>query len=555
MTAVTHPLLPRATADRVAWGCVAAGGLAVVAALARYWGANPGHADRFLVLAGAAYAAYALAPGWAAEPVRPRPLVGLPLVLAGVAAFPVGYYLFVQIGPRPLVLWWLAAAVLAAAAGLTLARLGVARLRAAAFPLLFTLFALPIPLRVLVPLQDVLQEVTTSLAGAGLSGLGYDVHREEYVLALPGGKLRVEEACSGVRSVTALTAIAAFVAFLRGFGPARGALLVLLAIPVVAAVNVLRVILSGLIQEGIGPEYIRGDWHEGLGFAMVLLGLALILGLARLVGGRSGLEERVIEVDEKAKSDPSVTPSPPHPLTPSPPRGGWLAATLLLLGAAGGVAMGLLGRATEEATVADAPLDRVGTSLGGWEGRDQPVPGVVTDLLAPDRALHRWYVNNVGREATVWAFYWGAGSAIVGYHHPDVCWRSKGYEAAEKWVELVPVPGGSVPVTAREFRQGHERMVVLYWTQEGRRVWTDTDERAAESDMLSSSWHGHKWVGDLLGARTEAPGPRLTVVVVVPDAGESARREAAVLTGLIAGEVYRVCPWAAPEAGKSGRGE
>jgi EpsI family protein len=547
MAAATHPLLPRSTADRVAWGCVAAGALAVVAALAKYWGANPGHADRFLVLAGAAYAACTLSPGWAVLTVRPRPLLGLPLVLVSVAAFPVGYFLFTQIGPRPLVLWWLAAAVLAAAVGLTLARLGWARLRAAAFPLLFTLFALPIPLRVLGPLQDGLQEVTTSAAKVGLSGLGFEVTREEYVLALPGGKLRVEEACSGVRSVTALTAIAAFVAFLRGFGPARGGLLVLLAIPVVAAVNVLRVILSGLIQEGVGPEYIRGDWHEGLGFAMVLLGLALILGLARLIDRRTDSEPR-----------PSGS-GQPEPLPDgrgsdqadrgSPVRGGWVAATLLLLGAAGCVAMGLLGRATGEATVADAPLDQVGTSLGGWEGQDRPVPDVVTELLTPDRALYRSYVNNVGREGTVWVFYWGAGSAIVGYHHPDVCWGNKGFQAAEKWVEPVPVPGGSVPVTAREFRHGRERMVVLYWTQEGRRVWTDADERAAESDMLTSSWHGHKWVGDLLGARTEAPGPRLTVVVVVPDAGLSARREAVALTRLVAGEVYHVCPWAGPEAG------
>jgi EpsI family protein len=538
-------LIPSHPADRVAWGCVAAGAVAVVAALAQFWGANPGHADRFLVLAGSAYAAYVLAPGWLALPRRPRPVLGMPLLLAGAAAFPVGFYLFIRIGPRPILLWWMAGSLLAAAAGLTLARHGWPRLRAAAFPLLFTLFALPIPLRILNPLQDGLQQVTTTLSYHALTGLMDDVQREEYVLALPGGKLRVEEACSGVRSLTALTAIAAFVAFLRGFGPARGGLLVLLAIPVVAAVNVFRVVLSGLIQEGIGPEYIQGDWHEGLGFAMVLLGLVLILGVARLVG-------------EPGEAPPATPPDSPPSLPPvirPQPRGGWLTAAPLAAAAAGAVALGVLGLAAEGAVVADAPLDRVAPTLGEWQGKDQPVPDVVTDLLAPDRILHRWYVNNVGREGTVWVIYWGTGSAIKGYHHPDVCWGNKGYQAAEKWVEPVPAGGGVVPATAREFRQGRERMVVLYWTQEGRRVWTDADEHAAVSGMIGSSWYEHRWVGDLLGVRAEPPGPRLTVVVVVPDAGPSARREAADLTRLVADEIYQLCPWAAPGGTARAAGE
>jgi EpsI family protein len=463
----------------------------------------------------------------------------LPLVLVGIITFPVGYYLYSQIGPRPLILWWLTAALLVATVGLLLARHGWSRLRVVAFPLVFTLFALPIPLRILLPLQDGLQQVTTTVSYHALTGLGYEVVREEYVLALPGGRLRVEEACSGVRSLTALTAIAAFVAYLRGFGPVRGSLLVLLAIPVVAAVNVLRVVLSGAIQEGIGQEYIQGNWHEGLGFAMVLLGLVLILGVARLIGGA--------ESEGEPKPEPSVSPSPLLPLSDASPRGGWVTATLLLFGAAGGITMGWLGQATEEAVVADAPLDQVASTLGGWKGEDRPIPDTVNELLTPDRILHRWYVNNVGREGSVWAMYWGSGSAMKGYHHPDVCWRNKGYDASEKWTEPIPVPGGTLPVTAREFRQERERMVVLYWTQEGRRVWTDADERAAESDMLSSSWYGHRWVGDLLGTRHAPPGARLTVVVVVPDAGPSARREAIALTKLIAEEVYRVCPWAAPE--------
>jgi EpsI family protein len=547
MTAV---LLPRSTADRLAWGCLAVGAVVLVAALARYWGANPGHADRLLILVGAAYAAYALAPGWAALPVRPRPLLGVPLILAGIAAFPVGYFLLAQMGPRTLLLWWLAGSLVAAAAGLTLARFGWPRLRAALFPLLFPLFALPIPLRILNPLQDNLQEITTTVSYAALLLIGMEVSREEFVLALPGGRLRVEEACSGVRSVTALTAIAAFVAFLKGFGPGRGALLVALAVPVVAAVNVLRVVLSGLIQEWFGPEYIQEDWHEGLGLAMVLVGLVLVLGIARLLGGtESGTGSGTGSSTAQDTASPSVPEPVPLPVPDfSPRRHGWVAAVLLALGAAGTAALGWLGQAAEEQTAVTAPLEQISPKLGLWTGDDHPVPPVVTDLLAPDRALHRVYTNNVGEMVVVWAFYWNTGAAIKGYHHPDVCWGNKGFKATDKWTESVPVAGGGeVPVTARAFQQGKQRQVVLYWTQEGRRVWTDADEYAAVNDMLTSSVGEHKWVGDLLGVGGRDRGPRLVVVVVAPADTDRAKKEVVRVTKQVADELYRVCPWAAPE--------
>ena len=100
-------------------------------------------------------------------------------------------------------------------------------------------------------------------------------------------------------------------------------------------------------------------------------------------------------------------------------------------------------------------------------------------------------------------------------------------------------------VTAREFHQGRDRSVVLYWTQEGPHVWSDSDERAAEREMLASGWSGHQWVGRLLGATAQA-GPRLQVVVIVPTSGTTAKKDAATLSQHIAAELYRVCPWAKP---------
>jgi EpsI family protein len=204
------------------------------------------------------------------------------------------------------------------------------------------------------------------------------------------------------------------------------------------------------------------------------------------------------------------------------------------------------GRVTDDEVATAAPIAEISPALGPWSGEDQPVPPVIHDQLAPDQVVYRTYTNNFGLQAYVWVFHWTTGAAIKGYHHPDLCWGNRGYAATEQWVEPVPVGNGAtLRVTAREFRQGKTRQLILYWTQEGQRVWTPADERAAASDTLSV-WHGQRWVGDLLGVRSSPPGSRITVLVAVPSAGPAARAATADLTRRVAEEVYRTCPWAKP---------
>ncbi len=522
MAAWARMWLPAATGDRVAGLGLALGAAVVVACLAAFWGTNPGHADRLLILAGAGYAATTLLPAWAGVPPRGRPLLGTVAVVAGGVAFAAGLFLVTQVGPRTLLLWWLTLAWFTAASGVLVARHGWRRWRVLLFPLGFTLFALPIPLRVLNPLQDALQEQTTRRSCQALRLLGYEVVRAEFVLQLPGGRLRVEEACSGVRSVTALAAAAAFVAFLKGFGPIRGGVLLALAVPVIAAVNVLRVVGSGVIQQAFGSAYLEGAWHEALGCSAVFAGLALTLGLARLLGTSPAAE---------------VTPG----VAAVSAGSGWPTAAGVAVGVALSLAALALGTRAEGRADGVAPLDAIALSLPPWSGEARVVPAVVTELLAADRQIHRVYTDAVGAEASVWVFYWGTATAIRGEHHPDICWGNRGFEAADAWVETVK----SVAATAREFRQGSERQIVVTWTQEGRHVWTAADEATARSDILSSGVGEHRWVGRLLGATSDA-GPRLQVVVVVRGAGPGARRDAAAVSRLVAAELYRVCPWAEP---------
>ena len=122
--------------------------------------------------------------------------------------------------------------------------------------------------------------------------------------------------------MTALVAIACFLAHLRGFGLARGVLTLALAIPVIILVNAARIIISGLLQEYVGKYAILGWRHEALGFAMVLVGLALVVAITRLMAGK---QEGETENTTEASSPPlpldepegrSRSVPPPRPSNP-----------------------------------------------------------------------------------------------------------------------------------------------------------------------------------------------------------------------------------------------
>jgi EpsI family protein len=531
-TAPARSPLPLPTT--AALGLLAAGAAAVVWVLARFWGANPEYADRFLILAGAAWAAWNIRQELAALPARPTRLGLLPL-LAGATAFPVGWFLLAQVATRPVIIWWLAAAWLAVAVGVILVLGGWRHLRRLAFPLVFVLFALPIPNRVLVPLQFYLQSATTSAAAAVLPAIGVSVERTGFVLGLPGGDLGVAEACSGVRSVTALTAIAAFVAHLRGFGPIRGLVLLALSVPVIAAVNAFRVVLSGLVQEHIGAEYIQGHWHEALGIGMVLVGLALVVGLAKLIGRKQQGEKGSGGEGETNTVRGSFSPSPLLHFCPS---------LVLALSAVATVAAQFLGAGTEQELVVSAPIDQVPYRLGNWKGKDLPIPDYVREMLTFDAATSRVYIDPQGYEVHAWVIYWSSRNMVKGYHHPDVCWPNKGFRMVAHEIEPVRVGDGTIPVTVRVFARGKERQqLILYWTQEGRKVWTEDDERVAQ--LAGDS---HDWLGERLfrRGRPEAAG-RLVVLIGTQTWGDGTviRTETLKFTRLLAAAVYDTCPWAA----------
>src|SRR5262249_27236035 len=179
------------------------------------------------------------------------------------------------------------------------------------------------------------------------------------------------------------------------------------------------------------------------------------------------------------------TTSPPRHLTT--PRAVILSVSLLAT-----VAAQIHGSGAEQELVAAVPLDQIPLRIGRWQGTDEPVPGEITEMLTQDAVVRRVY-HDLGYEVHVWVIYWSSRNMVKGYHHPDVCWPTRGFRLSRRDVVPIAAGGGTVPVTVREFARGSERQLILYWTQEGRKVWS-----AEEEERVRASGDSHDWLGERL---------------------------------------------------------
>lgn len=491
--------------------------------LQKVWAATPDMNDRFLIPCASAYLIYRILPQWRATPSEPSRWGIIPLAVGGLAFAP-AWYLLVQVGPRVILLWWLLAAIIAGTIGLAVLHFGWGRTRLLAFPLLFCFFALPIPSVAYNPLQRGLQECTTWVAAKVLPLTGVAVQRHGYVLSLPSGEMGVVEACSGVRSVTALLAIAVLVAYLRGFSIARGALLLILTFGIVAFSNSVRVVVTGLLQEFVGQQAIEGWPHEALGILVILIGLALIVWVSKRIAPR----------------DQSATALPTEPVTIRPAVGGRAAVAILFLALAGGVWAEQF-RAAHTSVV---NLTALPQELAGWTAEDKPIDAMVADTLKCDQLLHRMYTNRLGQEVAVYVLFWATSANPAHLHHPDICWPSRGFEPVASGVRPVPYANGAttLPVSVRQYARGPRSQLVFYWTQTANVLMPDGKE-------LAEAVSEYAWLASILrGQETLEQKARLSVLIGTDLVGPVERMESTLdgLAGSLADALYDACPWARP---------
>lgn len=157
--------------------------------------------------------------------------------------------------------------------------------QALAWWLPFTLLALSVPLPELLrsAIALPLQFQASELGAALLEWRQIPVHLAGNVLSIPGHRLFVTEACSGLRSLTALLSLGVLMGGLWLTHPVSRVGLLLLSIPIAVAVNGVRVFLTGFLVFFVDPALGDGFMHITEGWLLFLVSFALVAGLAWLV--------------------------------------------------------------------------------------------------------------------------------------------------------------------------------------------------------------------------------------------------------------------------------
>jgi len=138
------------------------------------------------------------------------------------------------------------------------------------------MLSIPLPTVLLNELALPLQFQASRMGAALLSMRGVPVELTGNVINLPGHQLFVTEACSGLRSLTALLSIGLLLGGLWLHSPWFRGLLLLLALGVAVLVNGVRVFLTGFLVFFVSPATGEGFMHTTEGWLLFVVSLGLM---------------------------------------------------------------------------------------------------------------------------------------------------------------------------------------------------------------------------------------------------------------------------------------
>ncbi len=254
----------------------------IVPELISEWWTNPNFSHGFLVPLFSAFVVWHNRKKLLALPIEPTWL-GLVVVAGALGVLVVG-----QMGAE---FFLSRTSLLLLIAGLVIYFLGWKHFRATLFPWAFLIFMIPIPVIIFNQLAFPLQFMAARVASDLLAAFGIPVLRDGNIIQLPTLSLEVAEACSGIRSLMSLGALAVIYGYFLENRNFPRVLLALSSIPIAVAANALRIMGTGLLGYYWNPDKAEGFFHEFSGWVIFVISLGLLLlvhGVLRWLMSRLG---------------------------------------------------------------------------------------------------------------------------------------------------------------------------------------------------------------------------------------------------------------------------
>jgi len=360
------------------------------------------------------------------------------------------------------------------------------------FPIAYLVFALPLPEPLMSRLTLSLQNLSSYLAAGSLQLLGTLVVREGNILQLPEGTLGVAAACSGIRSLWCLLALAVALGEIKRLRPLKAVILVAVVPILGVAGNLIRLVITGLLTAHGHQDLATGQYHEALGLLTILLPGAAIFGLGELLAGR-----RPPPVDfgvAGGEAPPEKWSKEQAGLPPVQERGGaWeskkrrmvaavLAGCVLVLGAgvSGVVRQHYLTlyrtMVRQESTnlAQRKQLSEFPDAIGGFEqfaARDLSAQEI--KALGMSEYSKRTYAKAGECEIGLTLMFWNPRQVnaprwpVVFPHIADACFPGAGWHRVAKHDQNMSEPWlPNAVLSSRLFVKGDRERVVVYWHSE-----------------------------------------------------------------------------------------
>jgi exosortase len=173
--------------------------------------------------------------------------------------------------------------MLLAAGGIIICLYGLRQLVRWWLPVTLLVLSVPLPAVVLGEIALPLQLRASAIGASLLEWRNVPVLLTGNVIRLPGQALFVTEACSGLRSLSALIALGLLMGSMFLTAPMSRVLILLLSVPVAVLINGIRVFLTGFIVFYGDPKLATGFMHMTEGWVLFVVAFATLGAITAVV--------------------------------------------------------------------------------------------------------------------------------------------------------------------------------------------------------------------------------------------------------------------------------
>ena len=331
------------------------------------------------------------------QPFKPNMIFGSLLTVLGCAFLVAGNYTFsVILSDVSLVITLF---------GLTWLLLGTGHMRILALPIGYLIFTYPLFDYLPASVLGRLQQITAWFAAGLLKLTGMTVYRESIYLELPNVTLQVAQVCAGTSHIIALLAVSVLLAHFTLSGWIKKTVLVAAALFIGLAANGVRVAVIGLLSAFGSDASLHGPWDIFYVSFVFLAGLAVIIGLNYLLGGKR-LSSGSNDKPDGHPGEPTRASTKDHSFVTFNTAKNtkfylpFVLATLIPV-----TASAYVHTRSPQAVPLDKALSNLPLTIGEWQATCAEKTDFIPSDMHPDEKLVRCYQNGKGQEVNLYVAY------------------------------------------------------------------------------------------------------------------------------------------------------